>query len=211
MDGRRRSISIMTARGSKVPRLRPSTSATVRDTPTQIGKYPVRKRLGQGGMGEVFLGHHPDLDLPVAIKTLPIRFVQQDKNFLERFTQEARTAARISHPNIVRIYDAGQDGDLHFIVMEYIEGGTLEDLQEKRGGRIPQAELMDIMIDRDGTAKIADLGLAKQTNVASMSMTATGMTFGTPNYMAPEQVTDFKNADHRADICAHQALRFRSF
>ncbi|OVE77284.1 hypothetical protein BVX99_03045, partial [bacterium F16] len=191
-----------------------------------IGKYPIVKRLGEGGMGVVWLGHHPDLDIPVAIKTLPTHLISRDPSFIDRFIKEARTAARINHPNVVRIYDAGNDDDVYYIVMEFVDGGNVHDLITSQGGPLPINRALDIiiqcaeglkaaaeykiihrdikpeniMLDGKGTPKLADLGLAKQLDADEMSMTGTGMAVGTPSYMAPEQVQDAKTCDARADI-----------
>jgi serine/threonine protein kinase len=93
-----------------------------------LDKYELQERLGQGGMGEVWLGFDPDLDMPVAIKTLPRHLVEQDSAYVDRFLKEARTAARITHPNLVRVFAAGSDGDTHYIVMEFVEEQTIRDL-----------------------------------------------------------------------------------
>ena len=194
---------------------------------THIGKYPVTRRLGKGAMGEVWLGHHPELDIPVAVKVLSALLTEQDPGFVTRFLKEARTAARINHPNVVRVYDAGSDGDKHFIVMEFVDGGTARDRLAAAKGPLPTAEALrlveqvaaaleaaaefqivhrdikpeNIMLDSKGTAKLADLGLAKQLGANDgRSMTGTGMAMGTPNYMAPEQARDAKSCDARADI-----------
>ncbi len=191
-----------------------------------IGKYPVESKLGQGGMGEVWLGRHPDLDIPVAIKTLPTFLVAKNKGYVDRFIKEARTAARINHANVVRIYDAGIDDDVNFIVMEYVDGGTVKELMNQ-GGILPPEKALDvtiaiaealkaaaefsiihrdikpdnIMLDSKGVPKLSDLGLAKQMeSVDDLSMTAPGATLGTPNYISPEQVQDSKSVDARADI-----------
>ncbi|RMD79660.1 MAG: serine/threonine protein kinase [Lentisphaerae bacterium] len=192
-----------------------------------IGKYQLERKLGQGGMGIVWLGHHPELDIPVAIKTLPTFLVTRDPSFVDRFLKEARTAARLNHPNIVRIYDAGKDDDVYYLVMEFVEGGTVLDLLREQNGPLPLdkaihiircvAEALaaasefniihrdikpeNILLDSKGVPKLSDLGLAKQLD-SEESMTGTGMAVGTPSYMAPEQIQDAKSCDARADIYA---------
>ena len=194
-----------------------------------IGKYPVERRLGSGGMGSVWLGHHPDLDIPVAIKVPSPLLVAHDPDFVTRFLLEARTAAQINHPNVVRFYDAGCDGGRYYIVMEYVDGGTVRDRLKAVQGPLPLDEALcmvdaiaaaleaaakfriihrdikpeNIMLDSTGTAKLADLGLAKQLGrPGPHSETGAGLAMGTPGYMAPEQARDARSADARADIYA---------
>ncbi|MEM7246225.1 MAG: protein kinase [Acidobacteriota bacterium] len=196
------------------------------DTPQHVGKYPVERLLGRGGMGEVWLARNPDLDIPVAIKTLPSHLSGDGDSFVSRFLSEARTAARLNHENVVRTHDAGTDDGRHYIVMEHVGGGSVRQLQEARGGALSPAEAVgivtsvargleaaaklsivhrdikpdNILLDEDGTPKLADLGLAKQAGQDGADLTGTGMSIGTPGYIAPEQALDSKRADARADI-----------
>ncbi|MEN9362259.1 MAG: Serine/threonine-protein kinase PrkC [Verrucomicrobiota bacterium] len=190
----------------------------------KIGKYPVSHLLGTGATGEVWLGQHPNLDIPVAIKILSAALVDRDRNFVTRFINEARLAARLRHPNAVMIFDADSDGDRHFIVMEYISGGSVRDLIKVKGPLPLQQSLSiiaevaaaldaaaqlgivhrdikpdNIMLDGNGKARLADLGIAKQIG-ADVSTTMTGVGLGTPLYLAPEQAYDAKNADCRSDL-----------
>jgi len=190
----------------------------------KIGKYPVSHLLGTGATGEVWLGQHPNLDIPVAIKILSSSLVERDRNFVTRFINEARLAARLRHPNAVMIFDADSDGDRHFIVMEYISGGSVRDLIKVKGGlpldqsltiiaevaaALDAAALLgivhrdikpdNIMLDGEGKARLADLGIAKQLG-SDVSTTMTGVGLGTPLYLAPEQAYDAKNADSRSDL-----------
>lgn len=200
--------------------------ASVQEAPKIIGRYPIVRRLGRGGMGEVWLGHHPMLDLPVAIKTLPRHIEDEDANFAERLLREARTAARLNHAHLVRVLDAGIDGDRHFLVMEYVDGGSARDLLASCGGPLPESQAIEIvtrvaeglaaasdlgvihrdikpdniLLTRDGSPKLADLGLAKQSVLGERSLTGTGISVGTPGYIAPEQARDPKTVDSRADI-----------
>ena len=177
-------------------------------------------------MGEVWLGHDPDLDVPVAIKLLPGSLVERDPVYVDRFIKEARTAARINHHNVVHIFAAGSDGGQHYIVMEYVGGGTLKQLMAREGvmhwkdalavvkgvaeGLKTAARFNvihrdikpdNIMLDEDGTPKLADLGLAKQIDAPDdLTMTTTGLSLGTPAYIAPEQTRKSRNVDQRADI-----------
>lgn len=193
----------------------------------QVGKYTIKRKLGSGAMGEVWLAHNPDLDVEVAVKTLPTHLVLKEPGFVERFSKEARTAARINHTNVVHVYDCGIDDDVHYIVMEYVDGGNVRELQEKINGPMELKQALDIvtavtealceaatyniihrdikpeniMLDKRGTPKLADLGLAKIIdNADETGMTGTGVAVGTPKYIAPEQVQDAKNVDARADI-----------
>ena len=99
--------------------------------PKTVGKYQVLGTIGRGGMGEVFKAYQADLRRHVAIKTL-LSGEQASQEFLERFQREARMAAKLSHPNIVPIYDIGAEGKLHYIVMEYVEGRSLKQLLEEK-------------------------------------------------------------------------------
>ena len=178
-------------------------------------------------MGEVWLGRHPDLDIPVAIKTLPPHLAVMGAGFDQRFITEARTAAKINHANVVRVYDAGDDDGVQYLVMELVEGGSVQDLLDENDGPLPPERAVaialqvahalaaaakygivhrdikpdNIMLDKDGTAKLSDLGLAKEIEgLDGPSLTGTGMAMGSPSYMAPEQAEDAKSVDVRADI-----------
>jgi hypothetical protein len=154
-----------------------------------IGKYEVTRYLGHGAMGRVFLGKHPDLDLPVAIKVIDDRHAT-DPVYRRQFLQEARLASQINHPNVIRIYDADQDGGTCFMVQEYVDGGDVAALIHRSapGGlavrdalrivtgvsaglvaaeklRIVHRDVKpsNILLTRDGEPKLADLGLARKT------------------------------------------------
>jgi hypothetical protein len=179
--------------------------------------------IGVGGMGAVWKAHHLALDVPVALKLmLPIQDL--DPHAGERLLREARAAARLRHPNIVGVLNVGEEAGLPFLVMELVEGGSLQDLLDQRGS-LPIGEVLglalqilnaleltaehgivhrdikpdNILIDPRGTAKLADLGLAKQVG-AELSLTQTGAVMGSPYYIAPEQAANAKAADPRADI-----------
>jgi tRNA A-37 threonylcarbamoyl transferase component Bud32 len=181
--------------------------------------------LGQGGMGAVYKARQPGLDRLVALKILPPE-AGRDPAFAERFTREARALARLSHPNIVTVYDFGQADGLYFLVMEYVDGLNLRQLS--RQGELKPREALkivppicdalqfahdegvvhrdikpeNILVDKKGRVKIADFGLAKLLGRAPADYQLTGpqQVMGTPYYMAPEQMEHPLEVDHRADI-----------
>ncbi|MBQ9338531.1 MAG: serine/threonine protein kinase [Lentisphaeria bacterium] len=195
--------------------------------PERIGQYPVTGFIGFGGMGKVYLGTHPNLGIQVAIKSLRMEYMT-DRASCDRFLQAAKICARINHPNIVRVYDCGYENDNVYLVMEYISGGSAQDLFEQEGKLDPDhaafimlevcSGLMEaekfgivhrdikpenIMFDSEGTVKILDLGLSKiigDRRINKHSITASLTSLGTPLYMAPEQAVDASNCDSRADI-----------
>jgi len=174
------------------------------------GKYRIERLLGKGGMGAVFLAHDLTLERAVAIKVLPPD-VAQDEQLVRRFQQEAKTAAKLDHPNIIPIYRVESEGGLNYFVMKYISGSSLEDVLEKHQplsvpdiqrilweaacalGHAPQRGVVhrdvkpaNIMFDHDGRVMLTDFGISKAL-LAATGFTATGMIIGTPHYMAPEQ------------------------
>ena len=174
------------------------------------GKYRIDRLLGKGGMGQVFLAHDLTLEREVAIKVLPPD-VAQDDQVVRRFQQEAKTAARLDHPNIIPIYRVESEGGLNYFVMKYIQGTALEDLLDKkeplpvpdiqrilweaacalghahqRGVVHRDVKPANIMFDHDGRVMLTDFGISKALQAAT-GFTATGMIIGTPHYMAPEQ------------------------
>jgi len=191
-----------------------------------IGGCRIERLLGRGGFASVYRAHHLGFDMPVALKILAADLAANEKDATERFLGEARVAARLKHPNIVGVLNVGQDQGVYFIVMELIEGGDLRQLLKKET-RLPLQQAVqvarhvcsalqlahengiihrdikpaNILIEKDGTAKLADLGLAKRPQ-ADFSLTQTGVAMGTPHYMAPEQIEDAKRADCRSDIYA---------
>jgi len=191
--------------------------------PSKIDKYEVIEEIGRGGMAVVYKALHPFLNRYVAIKVLPEYFVQ-DREFVERFSREAKTMISLHHNNIVRVYDAGIYNGQYFIVMEYIEGKTVKELIKEKG-KIGIDEAVNIVyeiadalsyahkngvIHRDvkpsniiieektNNAYITDFGIAK--SVAGTKLTQTGVSLGTPEYMSPEQFSESKDIDQRTDI-----------
>jgi serine/threonine-protein kinase len=191
---------------------------------TFIGEYEIIGQLGVGGMGVVYRARQFNLAREVALKLLPQEY-GRDTEYIERFLREARAAARLNHPNIVQVYDAGVYEGHYFFVMELIQGKNVGDIirEETRISErdairmILQASLglgfahhaaiihrdvkpENLILNADGTVKICDLGLAKWGfSQVDKRITQMGMTIGTPFYIAPEQVRGV-DVDHRADI-----------
>jgi serine/threonine protein kinase len=186
---------------------------------TQIGKYELIEKIGQGAMGEVHRARDTVLGRFVAIKTMTAS-IGQNEDLRKRFHREAQSAARLNHPNIVTLYDFGEDQGKIFMAMELLEGSDLKDVIKLGGLSLEQKlDLMEQICDglaaahaasvvhRDlkppnihvlpgGTVKIVDFGLAR---LGTSDMTKTGMVMGTPNYMSPEQVRG-ERVDARSDV-----------
>ena len=184
------------------------------------GKYRVEKPLGRGGMGAVFLAQDLTLDRPVAIKVLPPE-LSFDENLVGRFEREARTSAKLDHPNIVSIFSVESSDDLHYFVMKYVAGQSLESVLA--GGALPVGRCQEylweaarglghahqrgvvhrdvkpanIMLDHDGRIMLADFGISKAMQSATQ-YTGTGQVIGTPFYMSPEQAKG-EQVDGRSD------------
>ncbi|MBI1174770.1 MAG: protein kinase [Sideroxydans sp.] len=191
---------------------------------SHLGRYEVIGELGQGAMGIVYRARDPLIDRVVAIKTINLSLAQEEKEEYEgRFYQEAKAAGRLSHPNIVTIYDVGKSGDVAYIAMEFLEGRELRDILNDCVERMPVEQALDIsaqvamglayahehdivhrdvkpsniMVGRDGHVKITDFGIARMAS--SAVRTQTGMVLGSPKYMSPEQVMG-RVTDQRSDI-----------
>nr|WP_268241021.1 Stk1 family PASTA domain-containing Ser/Thr kinase [Thermopolyspora flexuosa] len=188
------------------------------------GRYRVESRLARGGMASVYLAMDVRLDRTVAVKVMH-RSLAEDPSFVQRFIGEAKSVARLSHPNVVQVFDQGIDGEHVYLSMEYVPGRTLRDVLRERG-RLPAREALEIMIPvlaalaaahragfvhrdikpenvliaDDGRVKVVDFGLAKAIE-GSNHQTRTGFMIGTIAYMSPEQVTDGR-ADARSDVYA---------
>ena len=195
-------------------------SAGVKPT---LGRYEVIKELGRGAMGVVYLGKDPKIQRSVAIKTMRLDEVdpEQVAEVKERFFREAESAGRLSHPNIVTIFDAGEEQELAYIAMEVLDGSDLKD-RCKKDNLLPVAQTLDIvakvadaldyahaqgivhrdikpaniMLMKDGTPKVTDFGIAR---ITASSKTQTGVVLGTPSYMSPEQLAGTK-VDGRSDL-----------
>jgi len=193
-------------------------------TAQQIPGYRILKKLGAGAMATVYLGRQISLDRLVAIKVLPRKF-SHNQEFVERFYAEGRAAAKLNNPHIVGALDVGQAGEYHYFVMEYVEGRTVyDDIQEHR--RLSEKEALqfmiqiaraldhahkagfihrdvkpkNIMITKEGTAKLADMGLARAVTDREAAEAEKGRAYGTPYYISPEQIRGEVDVDFRADI-----------
>ncbi len=189
-----------------------------------LGRYQITGTLGKGAMGLVYKGVDPAINRPVALKTIRLDFVsdpEEEAELRERLHREAQAAGKLSHPNIVTIYDVGSEGHLQYIAMECLEGQTLEDLIKKKvkfnykiiaqiiiqicnaleyahdkGIVHRDIKPANIMVLKDYHVKVMDYGIAR---VDSSSMTKTGIAMGTPNYISPEQLKGLPT-DRRADL-----------
>ncbi|MDA1178323.1 MAG: serine/threonine-protein kinase [Planctomycetota bacterium] len=191
-----------------------------------LGKYRLLGHLGTGGMSSVYLAEHPVMERRVAIKVLPRKNVK-NPNYLDRFRREARAVASMDHPNIVRAYDIDNDGDTHFIVMEYVEGRDLQRIVDQDGpapidfaadciGQVAvgldyahrqglihrDIKPANCLVDTQATVKILDLGLAKFSaeERPALSSIYNDNVVGTADYLAPEQAVNSQTVDSRADI-----------
>ncbi len=190
------------------------------------GDFEVVKKLGQGGMGEVFLARQISLDRPVALKLLSKEMAKK-KAFVDRFIREARSMAKLDHPNAVKAYAADSQDGQYYVAIEFIDGPSMQKWMDDLG-KLPMGDAVhivlrcadalrvahsfkmihrdikpdNILITKNGIVKVADFGLAKVIDDEDMSMTQSGTGLGTPLYMAPEQARDAKSADLRTDIYA---------
>ena len=192
----------------------------------QIPGFQILQKLGAGAMASVFKARQVSLDRTVAIKVLPKKFVT-DPDFVERFYAEGRAAAKLNHANIVQAIDVGKAGDFHYFVMEYVEGTTVHDHLVEHGRYAEEHALRvviqiaealrhahekgfmhrdvkpkNIMITPDGTAKLADMGLARQVTDKEAAEAEAGKAYGTPYYISPEQIRGQRDIDFRCDIYA---------
>ena len=194
---------------------------------TTLGPYQIKGLLGAGGMGQVYRAHDPRLDREVAIKVLAAALAQE-QGYLDRFRREARAVAQLNHPNIVQVYDFGEQNNLTYLVMPLISGGTLRDYLAKRGA-LSVAEAVSIfeqvaaalqyahergLIHRDvkpanvlltaeGRALLTDFGIVRlvRKEDTATTLTAVGSFVGSPEFAAPEMVQG-QPVDHRVDIYA---------
>lgn len=190
----------------------------------KIPGYKVVGKLGAGAMAVVYKAKQLSLNRTVAIKILPKRF-SENPEYVERFYKEGQAAGKLNHPNIVQAIDVGEAGGYHYFVMEYVEGESIAD--DLAAGKVfEEAEALDIiiqvaralahahacslihrdvkpkniMISTNGTVKLADMGLARETTDIEAAQSEAGKAYGTPYYIAPEQIRGKIDIDGRADI-----------
>ena len=190
-----------------------------------IGEFRLLRRLGTGGMAEVYLAEQPSLNRVVAVKLLrPERIANFEQSFIHRFEREAQAAGALNHPNIVQVYQTGEQDGVYFIVQEYVQGRNLaqhlrrhgppqmdqgvqwmrqitEALQAASDAGVVHRDIKpeNIMLTLSGDVKVADFGLAQLSQLSEQtSLTQTGTAMGTPLYMNPEQIRGEK-VDHRSD------------
>lgn len=195
------------------------------------GRYQLRQKIGEGGMGTVYTAVDSELHREVAVKMLSPNLVN-DPEVVERFEREARLTASLDHPNIVPIYDVGRHEGRPFIVMKLLQGDTLAGVLRNKGGFTSDETLKlmkqlaagldyihqkgfihrdikagNIFLSEAGHATILDFGILRSRK-ANASLTRTGMVMGTPHYMAPEQAMGMKDVDHRVDLYALAVVLF---
>ena len=193
------------------------------ETGAKLGKFVVKRLLGRGGMGLVYLAHDPAIDREVAIKVLSSG-VCANAEAVERFRAEARASGRLTHPNVVSVHEIGEERGLLYLVMEYVPGGSVQDLirghkpiapgrateilaDAAAGLAAAHAEKMihrdikpaNLLLDEDGAVKVADFGLARRPDSGDARLTQSFRIVGTPHYMSPEQSGD-ANPDSRSDV-----------
>ncbi len=197
----------------------------------RIGPYEIVEEIGKGGMATVYRAYQPNLDRFVAIKIIH-RAIALDDASLERFQREARLLTRLVHPHLLPIYDYDAASDPPYIVMRYLDSGTLKDVIDR--GKLPHGELIqmlrqiasaldyahrnnvihrdikpsNVMLDQDGNAFLTDFGIAR-TIEAGQDMTQSGYALGTPGYMSPEQGMGVDGLNSRADIYSLGVMVFQ--
>jgi serine/threonine-protein kinase len=195
-----------------------------------IGGYKLVRRIGEGGMGEVYLAEQLNMHRLVALKVLHDKWAQ-DEEFRKRFLLEARSAGKLSHQNLIQVYDVGKFQGMYYFSMEYIDGVTVEDLIEDEGALgveqtvdivVQVCEVLkylsrrdivhrdikpaNVMITKSGEVKLGDLGFIR--NIYDAELMQEGTTLGTPDYISPEQAQARPNLDVRSDIYSLGATMF---
>ncbi|MGB8435292.1 MAG: serine/threonine-protein kinase, partial [Burkholderiales bacterium] len=199
---------------------------------TKLGKFEVRREIGKGAMGVVYEGFDPMIERTVAIKTIRAENLQGDdaQEQLARFRREAQSAGKLTHPNIVSVYDFGLDDGTYYIAMEFVKGRELQDIlgKNERFGVAGIVQVMtqllealdyshrngvvhrdikpsNIILLDDGTVKVADFGIAR---IESSNLTQAGMVLGTPSYMSPEQFMG-QTVDGRTDLFSSGVILYQ--
>ncbi len=193
------------------------------------GRYRVERKLGEGGMATVYAAHDAELDETVAVKV----FHSEDPQLVARFKQEVALSRKLAHPNVIRLYDLGAHGATRFLTMELLDGRDLdgqlgEGIDLAAGVRIllqacaglgaahaagivhRDIKPANFFVTRDGVVKLMDFGIARRQSAASR-LTAAGFIAGTPQYMAPEQITNFANATASSDLYSLGCMAFEMF
>ena len=186
-----------------------------------LGGYQIVEQIGQGGMASIFKAYQPSLDREVAIKVLPPFYAEQNDSFLARFKREAKSVAKLRHPNILMVMDFGEQDDIAYIIMEYVKAGTLKDMMTRpmalseiypvikqiagaldyaHGEGVIHRDIKpsNILMPKPDWALLTDFGLARMVEGSSV-LTQSGMAMGTPAYMSPEQGSGDK-VDARSDV-----------
>ena len=209
---------------SQIKRIGSPADDSMSQSLQQIPGFQIMQKIGAGAMASVYKAKQLSLDRIVAIKILPKR-LSEDPEFVKRFNAEGRAAAKLNHNNIVQAIDVGEYAGYHYFVMEFVDGQTVyDDLTRKKvydektaldliiqiaralehshekGFIHRDVKPKNIMITKDGTAKLADMGLARQADDAEAAAAEKGRAFGTPYYISPEQVRGVGDVDFRADI-----------
>jgi len=209
---------------NQLKRLANPADDSISSSLAQIPGYQVMQKIGAGAMASVYKAKQLSLDRIVAIKILPKR-MSEDPEFVKRFYKEGRAAARLNHNNIVQAIDVGEYGGFHYFVMEFVDGKTVYDEMAARRAYgeadalkiiIQMARALEhahakgfihrdvkpknIMLTKDGTAKLADMGLAREAGDVAAAAAEKGRAYGTPYYISPEQVRGVEDVDFRADI-----------
>lgn len=209
---------------SQLKRLSNPSDDSMSQSLQQIPGFQILQKIGAGAMASVYKARQLSLDRIVALKILPKR-MSEDPEFVKRFYAEGRAAAKLNHNNIVQAIDVGEYGGYHYFVMEFVDGKTVYDELVKNRVYSEEAALnliiqitralqhahergfihrdvkpKNIMITKDGTAKLADMGLARELSDVAAAEAEKGRAFGTPYYISPEQVRGVPDVDSRADI-----------
>lgn len=189
---------------------------------TKVGKYIITSKIAQGGMGAIYKAKHPTLNRDVILKRLTLR---QSSSIAERFKREAKLMIDFRNDHIVQVYDHFKEGNSYYIAMEFVDGISLGDLIKKKRYMPNEIAMLifseickalkyahdkgvihrdikpaNVLVSKEGQVKLTDFGIARSKDYEDDGLTSAGMTLGTPAYMSPEQISDTKNVDRRADI-----------